>query len=52
MECLISMDYGNVFLAGRNVGAEFEAQAALRIQRSCLSMGEGLAKYLKQISNN
>ena len=52
VECLISMDYGNVFLAGRNVGAEFEAQAALRIQRSCLSMGEGLAKYLKQISNN
>lgn len=49
VECLICSDWGNVFLAGRNVGAEFEAQAALRIQKSCLSMGEGLAKYLKNI---
>lgn len=51
VECLISKNYGNVFLAGRNVGAEFEAQAALRIQRSCLSMGEGLARHLKFLSN-
>jgi len=47
VECLICSDWGNLFIAGRNLGAEFEAQAALRIQRSCLSMGEGLAKYLK-----
>lgn len=47
VECLICNDWGNVFVAGRNLGAEFEAQAALRIQKSCLSMGEGLAKYLK-----
>lgn len=52
VECLICSDWGNVFVAGRNVGAEFEAQAALRIQKSCLSMGEGLAKYLKKISGN
>ncbi len=47
VECLICDGWGNLFVTGRNLGAEFEAQAALRIQRSCLSMGEGLAKYLK-----
>ncbi len=47
IESLISADYQNLFVAGRNVGAEFEAQAALRIQKSCLSMGEGVAKYIK-----
>jgi len=45
LECLISANYGNLFVAGRNLGAEFEAQAALRIQKSCFSMGEALAKH-------
>lgn len=50
VECLICDDFGNLFVAGRNVGAEFEAQAALRIQKSCLSMGEALAKHLFRIN--
>ena len=35
-----------LFVAGRCISADFEAQAALRIIPSCFSMGEGLAKYL------
>ncbi len=46
VESLICEDYNNLFVCGRNLGAEFEAQAALRIQKSCMSMGEGLIKYL------
>lgn len=46
IESLICDDYSNLFVCGRNLGAEFEAQAALRIQKSCMSMGEGLAKFL------
>ncbi len=45
-ESLICEDFNNLFVCGRNLGAEFEAQAALRIQKSCMSMGEGLVKYL------
>ena len=37
----------NLFVVGRCISADFEAQAALRIIPSCFSMGEGLAKYLK-----
>ena len=35
-----------LFVIGRCISAEFEAQGALRIIPSCFSMGEGLAKYL------
>ena len=44
LESLIVKD--NLFVIGRCISAEFEAQAALRIIPSCFSMGEGLAKYL------
>ena len=44
IESLIVKD--NLFVIGRCISAEFEAQAALRIIPSCFSMGEGLAKYL------
>lgn len=47
LESLMVAGFNNLFVAGRNVGAEFKAQAALRIQKSCLSMGEGVAKYIK-----
>jgi len=46
IEALISADYDNLFIAGRCLSAEFEAQAALRIQPACFSMGEGVAKYI------
>lgn len=38
-----------LFVAGRCISADFEAQAALRIIPSCFSMGEGLAKYLQTL---
>ncbi len=38
----------NLFVIGRSISAEFEAQAALRIIPSCFSMGEGLARYLAE----
>ena len=44
IESLIVKD--NLYVIGRCISADFEAQAALRIIPSCFSMGEGLAKYL------
>lgn len=39
----------NLFVAGRCLSADFEAQAALRIIPSCFSMGEGVAKYIYKL---
>lgn len=44
IESLIVKD--RLFVIGRCISADFEAQAALRIIPSCFSMGEGLARYL------
>lgn len=44
IESLIIRD--NLFVIGRCISADFEAQAALRIIPSCFSMGEGLAKFI------
>lgn len=49
IESLISADYDNLFVTGRCLSADFEAQGALRIQPSCFSMGEGVAKYIKKL---
>lgn len=49
IECLKSADYDNLYVAGRNVSADFSAQAALRIQTSCFSMGEAVAKDIAKI---
>jgi len=46
IESLISNDFDNLFVAGRCLSADFCAQAALRIQPSCFSMGEGVAKHI------
>lgn len=52
IECMMSNDIDNLFVAGRCVSADFFAQGALRVQTSCFSMGEGIAKYLaKSILN-
>lgn len=48
IESLIVKD--RLFVAGRCISTDFEAQGALRIIPSCFSMGEGLAKYLKVLS--
>ncbi len=49
IEALISGDYENLFVAGRCLSADFQAQAALRIQPSCMSMGEGVAKHIAKL---
>ncbi|MBS4760628.1 MAG: FAD-dependent oxidoreductase [Clostridium sp.] len=46
VESLIASDYRNLLIVGRCLSADFEAQAALRIQTSCFSMGEAAAKYI------
>ena len=53
IECLISEKYKNLYCAGRIISADFEAQAALRTQMSCFSMGEAAAKDIyKKLKNN
>ena len=49
IECLRASDYDNLYIAGRNVSADFSAQAALRIQTSCFSMGEAVARDIKRL---
>lgn len=49
LQSLIASDYDNLFIAGRNVSADFSAQAALRIQTSCFSMGEAVAKHIRSL---
>lgn len=49
IESLMSADIDNLFVVGRCISADFLAQAALRIQPSCFSMGEGAAKYIYKL---
>ena len=49
IESLISDDIDNLFVAGRCISCDFMAQGAIRIQPTCFSMGEGLAKYIKKL---
>jgi hypothetical protein len=49
IESLMSKDYDNLFVVGRSLSADYLAQGALRVQASCFSMGEGIAKYIKSI---
>lgn len=49
IESLMSDDIENLFVAGRCLSADYLAQGALRIQPSCFSMGEGVAKYIKAL---
>lgn len=49
IECLKSKEYDNLYIAGRIVSADFSAQAALRIQTSCFSMGEAAAKDIAKL---
>lgn len=46
IESLMSAEIENLFTAGRGLSADFMAQGALRVQSSCFSMGEGIAKYI------
>lgn len=49
LESLMSDDLDNLFVAGRCISADFMSQGALRVQASCFSMGEGVAKYIKTL---
>lgn len=49
LESLMSADIDNLFVVGRCISADFMAQGALRVQASCFSMGEGVAKYLASL---
>jgi len=52
IESLMSFDYDNLFVVGRGISADYLAQGALRVQASCFSMGEAVARYIKkQISS-
>jgi len=48
IESLMSADFDNLFAAGRNISADFKAQGALRVQASCFSMGEAVARYVAE----
>ena len=53
IETLISFDNEKLYGVGRIISADFEAQAALRTQISCFSMGEAAAKDIyKKIKEN
>ncbi len=53
IESLMAEDYDNLFVVGRGISADYMAQGALRVQSSCFSMGEAVAKYIKKtISSN
>ncbi len=47
IESLMSYNYDNLYMAGRNLSADYLAQGALRVQASCFSMGEAVAKHIK-----
>ena len=52
IDALISEKYDNLYAIGRIISSDFEAQAAIRTQMSCFSMGEAAAKdIIKKINN-
>lgn len=51
-ECCFNKEIKNLFIIGRCIGADFFAQAALRIQPNCFSMGENIGKYIKNLLRN
>ena len=46
LESLMSYNYDNLFVIGRCLSADYKSQGALRVQASCFSMGEAVAKYI------
>ncbi len=47
IEACMSADYPNLFAAGRCISCDYMAQGAIRIQPTCFSIGEGVARYIK-----
>lgn len=46
LESLMARDVEDLFVIGKCLGADFQAQASLRVQPSCMSMGEAVAKHI------
>ena len=51
IESLMSVDRENLFVIGKIIGADFEAHSALRVQKSCMQMGEAVSKYIAKINS-
>ncbi len=49
IESLMSADIDNLFVIGKALGADFTSHSALRVQKSCMSMGEGVAKHISGV---
>lgn len=47
VESLMSYNYKNLYCIGKILGADFATHSALRVQKSCMSMGEAAAKDIK-----
>ena len=52
IESLMDSKYANLYIAGRGLSADEQAQGALRVQASCFSMGEAVAKDIYKKINN
>lgn len=46
IESLISAEFNNLYNIGKAIGADYQAQGALRVQKPCFSMGEAVAKRI------
>lgn len=51
LESLMAKGCTGLFAIGRCLGADFKAQASLRVQKSCMSMGEGVSRYIAKNIN-
>lgn len=49
IESLMSYDVKNLYVIGKIIGADFKTHSALRVQKSCMSMGEAVAKHIKTL---
>lgn len=47
IKSLMADEVDNLFVIGKIIGAQFLAHSALRVQKSCMSMGEAVGNYLK-----
>ena len=51
LQSLQSKDFENLYAIGKIAGCDFKSHAALRVQSSCMSMGEAAAKDIRKNIN-
>lgn len=49
VSALRNKEYKNFYVIGRSLSADFSAQASLRVQKNCFSMGEAVAKDIVKL---